>query len=428
MMLSRAASFLSKRLAGTTKSALMLGGGTILGQVFILAATPFLARMYPPEAFGSFGVVLSFIAFAGVATMLRLDMAIMATDSVSEAADLLRLCLKLAAFGSALAAFTFAILVTYSIGPFGNLHAWSPLLVFGVLIFVSTVSVTRFYLIKQAEFGLVGLNSAIQGATRATAALALGLLVTSWIGLLLAEMLSRAVSATLLLARCKLPSADKRNHWKTLLRKYRRYPAILLPSSALDALGHALTQPLVVVTYGVANGGLFLLAVQIVSIPAALVSAAFSDVIHGYAARLAPSDARSWRQLFFRFARTLGLISVAIYLPLGFLMWFAGSIILGPQWRTTEILIPLLCVSAAVASVASPLSRIIVVRDRQELKFMTDTIGLIVPNGVVLAAYFMQFSFQSAIVALASAQFVCSGVYLFFSWHVANLPEKEPMC
>lgn len=419
MKLRASVAALVRQLSGQRRDALWLGGGTVIGQLFILAATPALARIFDPGAFGAFGVIQAFVLFSGVAVLLRLDMAILACDTDAEAFALLRLCLKISTAGALVATIVFVALVDFEVGPFAVLPVWSAGLVFLILLFVSAISACRYYLIRGRHFNIIGINSAIQGGVRACGGVLLGVISPGWWSLVLSELAARLIGAGWLLIKCQGNEVHS-YAWHSLLRRSKRYPLVVFPSSVIDALGHALTQPLLVALFGIAEGGLYLLAAQIAIVPAALFSAAFSDVIHGQAARLRHTDTAAWRTLFQSYFVTLSAFAIIAYVPLGIVMAFFGERILGADWKLIEVLVPLLCLSSSFFTVSSPLSRIIIARNRPEIKLVSDILVLMIPNITVGAAYGLAMSFTEAVIALVLSQAACAAIFLSLSWRVAN--------
>ena len=404
---------------GPLRNAVLLGGGTLTGQLAILLATPVLSRLYSPGAFGQFGIIYSFLTFAAVAIVFRLDMAIMSAANGEEAEQLFLICTRVCIFGAGLAVCVYGLLVIYGVGPFERLPVWSMALVYLELVFLGVGASSRFFLVRKAAFAAVGTNSALQGVVRATFGVVLGMTTATWVGLLAAEVIARAVGATWLIRRCPrlvTPIIE----WRALLWKHRKYPMVVLPSSLIDALGPATLQPLVVYLFGISSGGLYLLSWQIAAVPAALTSAAFSDVVHSYLAKA--SGQAEISRLFFKFVGILSAISICIYVPLGLIAAKWAGWILGSQWRDAGAIIPALCLTAAASTVASPLSRIILVKNRQELKFLTDTMNLLVPSLTLLIAYVEQLRFVQAAWLLAVSQAICSMVYLTLSHHVSKTP------
>jgi O-antigen/teichoic acid export membrane protein len=76
-----------------TLNVLTLAAGTTISQIISLLASPIITRLYGPEAFGLFAVFTSIIAVIGSIVCLRYELAIMLPESDEEAANVLGLCI-----------------------------------------------------------------------------------------------------------------------------------------------------------------------------------------------------------------------------------------------------------------------------------------------------------------------------------------------
>src|SRR3972149_7615232 len=66
-----------------------LASGTIVGQVLTILASPFLARLFDPEAFGIFALITAIAAVLAAVSTLQYDQAIVLPEKDEDAANLL---------------------------------------------------------------------------------------------------------------------------------------------------------------------------------------------------------------------------------------------------------------------------------------------------------------------------------------------------
>src|SRR5690606_21592699 len=79
--------------AGFVRNVAVLAGGTALGQLLTIAASPVLTRLYDPADFGVLGVYAALLTTITTVASLRYELAIPVSDDEEEAASLLVLCL-----------------------------------------------------------------------------------------------------------------------------------------------------------------------------------------------------------------------------------------------------------------------------------------------------------------------------------------------
>ena len=70
------------------RSVSVLAGGTVAGQLVIIAVSPILTRLYTPEEFGLLGVYASILGILGVIASLRYQLAIPIPECDNEAANI----------------------------------------------------------------------------------------------------------------------------------------------------------------------------------------------------------------------------------------------------------------------------------------------------------------------------------------------------
>ena len=94
-----------------------LASGTIVGQVLTIIASPFLARLFDPEAFGIFALITAIAAVLTAVSTLQYDQAIVLPEKDEDAANLL-----VGAVGSGLLFSLLLFPVLWLLGP--ALAAW----------------------------------------------------------------------------------------------------------------------------------------------------------------------------------------------------------------------------------------------------------------------------------------------------------------
>jgi O-antigen/teichoic acid export membrane protein len=361
-----------------------LGGGTAVAQLLLVAATPIVTRLYTPEDLGLLGLFISFVGFASVAVALRYDLAIISAADDAEADALLATSLGLSLGGSLLGGFLMAALTRFDLLSYGVLPPWASAGAAVALAATGVFTALRCWHVRRTSFGAVGQALVYQAAGRATVPVALGFGRVGWLGLMLGEIAGRAVGIGQLM-RVAWPAVRdsvmpfRSNRYRSALRRNWKYPAMVLPSSMVDALAVALPLPIVSSVFGTAAAGQFLLVMRVAGWPASLVGASVADVFHeGLAgtARIEPGQVPS---LLWASARHLSAIGVLIYLPVALLSPFAFGLVFGAQWRQAGTLTAWLSPYLLAALVTSPLSRLLLVVNRQEWKLVVDLACLAVP-------------------------------------------------
>jgi O-antigen/teichoic acid export membrane protein len=382
--------------------------------VIVVAVTPLLTRLYTPDDMGVFGVFASFVAVASVAVCWRLDLGVATAASRNEAAGLAVLCLLVALPTSLILGAGLAGLIEARWLSFDLLSMWSVPLAAVALTATGVFSALRYWHVGQFEFNTVGSALVRQGAGRAGASVAFGLLGTGWAGLLLGDLAGRLVGIRRLWVdaypalRAEIQSFGGAGLLGRL-RQARRYPLIVLPSSLLDAAAAALPIPVIATLFGPAAAGQFALVWRVGSIPSGLVASAVADVFHAHAAAAQREEPARVRSLMWGTCKRLALVATLVFVPLCGLAPLVFGWVFGERWETAGWLLLLLLPMWWSATVISPLSRVLIVSGRLVLKLVFDISYLVLPIGTLLA--FRGQSLEVAVFAYGIAATVAYAIY-----------------
>ena len=368
------------RFTGAVRAVATLAAGGVAAQAVVFLARPVLTRLYTPEAWGAVSV---FVALAGaIATLatLRYEDAVPLPERDETARDVLALVLACAAVGAGVAALLLAprkeIVDALGVAPLasslplvpavallyawgngaqawlGRAHLWRAVAVAIGAQSVVTVAVQ----LSAPEAGAEGL---VLGVAAGSAAFAL-----VGVGRALARGALRGVTASGV-ARAA--------------RRYRRFPALGLPASALGQVGARLPPLALGAAFGAGVVGQVGLATMAVLVPLAFVSDAVGQVFGVRAAEayregaLGPLARRTLGRLL---AFVLPAVGAAALLGPELFAW-----VFGDEWRSAGVYARSLAPWLALAAVAPPLTRAFDAAERQDREVWA---GALSAGGVAL--------------------------------------------
>ena len=412
-------------IAGDTAAGnmLKLGGGTALGQLFSVLVLPIISRQYDPIQRGYFGIFSAFVAVATVVVGLRYEMATPSASSEKEADRLLTLSLLSGVLVSALSGVVFYGFHLANIGGYGNLPGWSSLLLVLTLVLTGAFSSLRFWFVRRADFKGISQAMIQQGFVRAVVPVLLGFLKFDWIGLAIGEVVGR-VSGVFSLSKLawagfKEALAD-RGELMATAKKHRAMPLQMMPSSVLDSLALSLPGPLVFALFGGERAGHVSMALAVIAIPSGLITASVGDVFHQNLSELFGRSASDIQSYFTGYAQKLARISMVIYLPVALASFFLVEHILGANWHPLQWMLPAITPMVIVSAVVSPLSRLLVVVNRVDLKLYADTVGLASSVIPISVCWTLGLGFETAFLAFCLVQTFARLFYLWIVWTAAN--------
>ena len=216
--------------------------------------------------------------------------------------------------------------------------------------------------------------------------------------------------------------------WSRLLRvlkSNRKFPLILLPSSLIEALALSLPVPLIATGYGLEAAGFFSLAHQVVTIPLGFLGRSFADAFHARFAAQAREDRGRATGSPSRRALTLFAIGTG---PSIVLMLFGEELfrlVFGAAWAKAGVLAGLMAPWALARLVVVPLSRVVLVINRQELKLLYDICSLVGVVVVLSLGIKREASLRTTIAWLSLIHVTLCGFY-FLLLRQATAQRVEP--
>jgi len=382
---------------GLIKNVMWLGGSTAVGQLLVVVSTPVITRLYTPTDLGLIGLVMAYVGFVSVATALRYEMAIVSAPSEREADTLLAISLFLTLPVAALAGLLLFLMIRGNILSFATLPYWAAPAALLIILLTGVFTSLRYWCVRRSDFVTIGRGLVTQGVGRSTVPVALGLGHVGWAGLLIGEMVGRSLGISELARRAwpalksVVANFDSPYYAQTLKRNWK-FPAMSLPSSLIDSLYGSLPLTIVATLFGSAAAGEFLLVQRIASLPASLVAASVGDVIHSHAADTHLNNKGSLQTILWNGTRKLGMVALLIYVPLTLISPFVFGIVFGRSWTDAGFIMAILSPSMFLGTIVSPLSRLLIVTNRLEMKLASDVVKLAVP--LIGLVGMSQFGFQ----------------------------------
>lgn len=350
---------------------LRVAGGNAFAQAILVAASPLLARLYPPEAFGLFASYVAVVTVAGSLACLKYELAILLPGPPRRALHLLHLCLAGAPLllAPALVALAAAprLLPAAPAFPPGHLA----ILFLGALCIAWTTAAINFH-IKTGAFALYA-ASGVARSTVCVAAQALLAASGAAFGLVAGHLLGMAVQLLLVLRRIPLSLRTLRRGRlnRLALLRHRKMPQFVLPNATLDLLSEHGVVLLVQAFYRSSDVGYYYLAYKLLVLPVTILGTAVSqvftrDLAEGPRARIFPKTVS--------LAALLALASLAPFALLAACAPAAFSVALGARWERAGEFVTLLCPWMFFRFITSPLTMIPIVTERQEVPFMFTTL------------------------------------------------------
>ena len=400
-----------------------LAGANVVAQVLTLLAAPIITRLYLPSEMGTAALLFSLTGFFGTLLLLRYEHAYMLVDQRDEELALTRLVLRLALVMLMLATATAAAVMIFEVLGYGYLPLWSLLFLVPLVFMRGLTSAARQVAVRDAQVGLIARAVLVGAAVLVGTRIVAGLFDAGLHGLLISRVLGIATTVAILAWPWLKPywhaGLSRASGVAEVARRYRNFPTLEAPGLALNLAARLLPLPIIAAVYGTTEAGLFGLVFNVVFLPSRHVRKAIADVYHGEAAALVrKGDAVglvSLTGMFFRRLLLLGLLMLPAIIVLAPMLF---GPIFGEQWASAGDIAVLFSPWLFAALLVVPISRVLSLLQRQDLKLFYDTITLVsILLGYWLAQHY-QWTFDSFLVYLSATQFVFYGLYGLFVYNV----------
>ena len=412
-------SALAKRVAGSryARNIATVFTANVLAQAVPLAVAPVLTRLYEPAEFGTFAVYVGAIALIASAATGRYELAIMLPPTARRAFSVaaLTLAITLASCTLLLAATPFAAgLVPTWVQEEG--HAGLVYLVpFGVLA-SALFQTLNYWTVYQGGFRTLGAAKITQTSATASAQLVAGSLGGGVGSLLAGHVIGFAVSVGVLggrflaAAQQWLPSTSVKDLLAVATR-YRRFPLLSLPADTTNVLSNQAPVFLLGALFGPTAAGLYALTQRVVGAPIGIVASSVLDVFRERAAR----EFRERGNCVAAFGTTFRALAALGIVPFSLLFLYSPglfALVFGEEWREAGEYARLLVPMFFLRFVASPLSYVLYVAEKQSYDLLWQ-IALLVGT---LTAIWAGAQLGDARLAVGLFSGCYSGLYLVYLW------------
>ena len=322
----------------------ILSFGQTVAQGLAIAASPLLTRLYSPDDFGLFGLLVALAGMMVVVSGLRYELAVVTAPDDQSAADLLVLSCGIVVI---VAGFT-ALIVGFGGGSIadlvdrpglGDFLWWLPLLV----LLGGTAQAFGYWTTRRKHFKRFALSKVTRTLTSVAVQLTAGLSAAGAAGLIGGRAAGSFLAGTILASRiwqddrALVLSAIKGSRLVKAAKENARFPRYNAPHSLISSLSQVSVPYTLAAFFGVEIAGLYYLAERVMRTPSVLVAGSVRRVFYQRASELY-NQGKSFRKLLVSTQSGLFLIGIA---PLTVLVLFGPelfSFVFGADWNKAGVL------------------------------------------------------------------------------------------
>lgn len=352
------------------KNVLKLVSGTAISQVLPWLASPILTRLYSPEEFGSLTILLAILTVGNTISTGKYEVAIYLPEDDRKARAVVRLNEIVLLIISAIIAIIFLV--------FGGaikklLHAESlgiwfylvPLVIF----FMGLYTVDYSWINRLKMFTHMAASRIFRSASMTGIQLVMGFTSLKPIGLILGQFAGEIFAALYLLRLRKPIPKDERPdkaELKSLAKEYSGFPKYALPGNLINSVSNQMPVFLFSSYFSAAVVGQYGLTFRILTAPLSLLSGALLDVFRQQASADYAATG-SCRPIFLSTLVKLSLLSLPVFLVIGLFGEELFEFVFGREWRVAGQYASILSILFFIRFVASPLSYVIYIAQKQKV-------------------------------------------------------------
>lgn len=322
----------------------IVASGTAAAQAISVAFTPFVTRLYGPEALGLQGAFTAVAGILATVAALSYPIAIVLPRSDAEARALSRLCLRVGVIMSLLAMAAILLLgaKAFALLNIESITTFRFLLPLAMLSSVATAVATQWGIRKKA-YGLTAKAGIITALAMGAAKVGVGTVRPAAVTLVLIAILGGLLTALLTFLGLRRlhantdadESGPEPTPWQTA-HTHSDFALLRTPQNLINALSASL--PILILSryFGSAPAGYYSVAASVLAIPVGLIGNSVMQVFYPRVtdAIRAGEDARS---LIITTTRTMAMTGA---LPFGVVLVGGGTLFafaFGPDWRPAGV-------------------------------------------------------------------------------------------
>ena len=376
----------------------ILSSGTIISQIIVIAASPFLTRLFPVESFGILQLFTSYMVIFAVVSTGRYELAMGLPEKEDDARKIFQLIVGL---GSCVSVFyLFLIFILKEVFSFSSkfeiLQNWwiylAPLYIFFIALFSGLI----YWLQRQKDYKKITIANALQVILTAILGVLFGFLRVGS-GLILALVIS-IILATFYLLYDYLKGNKVYSFAEVLAqgKKYISFPKHMIVSDISLSASQQLTPILFSLFYSTTIIGFYSMANRMLRLPNIVITNSIANVFRNDAI----DEIRkigNCKDLYISTFKKLVYMSVPIYGLVFIVAPYLFTLVFGQEWLEAGHFARIICVFLVIEFVATPLNTMFYIKEKQKLLMKLQVLNALL-GGVFI--YIGAIYFESARVSL----------------------------
>lgn len=404
--------------------------GAAIGQLAVLAAMPFLTRLYGPDSFGVLALVNSTIGILATISALRYEWAIPIQKARKDAIHLVNTCLVILSCSVIIYTVISSVVVLKRVTIFSLDPGTTAYLLYvpvGVL-FLGGYQVLSFYFVREGSYKILSISKAVQGFAIAVFCVINGLIFNEPAGLVIGYMSGFLCAFLILFSAFPRRNIDLKKVLM-LARQNIRFAKISFPSSLINSIGAELPTLMLAFMYNSTVVGLYSLSQRAVLTPLGVVSKSWGQVYCNDLSRLVRNDnMRDARQLYVRHVAKLTILFSPIVISIAGAAPYLFGLVFGEKWWEAGLYLRYLSPMFLLYFLSVPLSQTLFLVNKQDKQFKWDLARMIILVSTFFCAHMYGFSVRATLIVYSTGGAILYAVLMcitYSSLYVKEVPDEK---
>ena len=350
---------------------LKLVSGSVIAQALGILLVPIITRLYSPGDYGAFQVFLSISSILAVLSCLSYQLAIMLPKEDKDSANIVTLCIALVSIISVVSGGVF-ILLSGWVGETLNTPDLSQYLIFlPVVVFLNGLFVVvNYWLSRRVRFGTLATAQVANSVSSKFVQIGTGFGSASPLGLILGLIAGYGAALLVMLRgiREDLPlfRSVSLSRITYLAKRYRRFPLFTSWSTVANSASLQVAPLMLASFFNPAIVGFYGVAHMVVNMPMSLIGSATGQVYFQKASeeKIRTGSVKTVVREVHQRLVSIGIFPILILMIIGEELF---ALVLGAQWAMAGGYARILAPWLLLVFIASPLSTIFSVLERQTI-------------------------------------------------------------
>jgi len=404
-----------------SRNVLTLMTGTTIAQAIPIAISPILTRIYTPEDFGIFALYMSVASILSVVATGRYELAIMLPKKDEDAMNIVVLSITISFLVSLISLVIVSVFNKKITDLLGNseISMWLYFIPLTVLL-TGVYQSFNYWLNRKKQYKRLASNRIMQSGVTAIANLSMGFAELGRSGLIIGSIVGKSVATIVLVRkvliedRFFLKKVEKLKIF-ILAKRYIQFPKFDIWASLLNVFSYQITHILFNTLFNSTIAGYYYLTQRILGLPFAFVASAISDVFREQAS----SDFKKFGSAATIYKSTFIKLFVLGLFPSIILYFFSVdlfTIVFGKKWTIAGEYVQILTPMLFIKFIASPLSFMLYIGEKQKLNFYSQALFLI----SILYSFLVG---KDAYEVLRNMAWLFSFVYIYYIFISAKIAK-----